>query len=314
LALLSKESAIITPLLIVLVSVYLKLKSSKKYSFKLLIEEVILESKKIIPFIILTAGYLYFRIFHYGLASGDSYIWDFSPRVINTLFWYGLWSFNLPELLVDFIGPGININPNLFKYWSNEIIPVVILFASQIIILLIVFIKNIKKQYNSVQLVTFGAFWFIISLLPVMFLPLHKFSFYLTIALVGVIFIIVNVLKNAGRKVIFLFCFLWLTTSFLTLKLTENTHWITRGAQTAKRVDDYFRENEDLSEKYNKIVFVDTDKDNELPWKPTEIVKASLSDRNYFEVFHPGQFEVYYGNENLREDAYIIGARQFIGY
>ena len=313
-ALLSKETAIVTPFLIAVSYLYLEIKNLKKIKLLRILKVIKSLGIVLLPFIFLTLIYLYFRIFYYGLASGDSYIWDFSPSVFNTLFWYGLWSMNLPELLVDFIGSGFVVNANLFRFWSKEIIPILVLFLLQILIILYLLINKLKSIKGLIPVIVLAAFWFTTSLLPVLFLPWHKFSFYLTLAILGLFLLIMSLLENAGKKVIILFCLLWLATSYMTLKLTEETHWITRGAQTAKRVDNYFRENNDILEMHPTITFVDTDKDGDLPWKPSEILKASLSDENYYKVFHPKEFVVYYGNEFITDDAYIIEARQFIGY
>src|SRR4030042_2224546 len=314
LSLLSKETALITPFLIIGVTLYLELKELRKYSLREIVKCLLKYSRKLLPFYLLAGIYLYFRIFYYGLATGDSYIWDFSVRVFNTLFWYGLWSLNLPEMIVDFVGPGINLNPNLLKFWSKEIIPVFILLMVQIFVLITLLIKNVTYIRKSLPLLFFALFWFCVSLLPVLFLPLHKFSFYLTLALVGVVLTIVSLLENAGKKTVILFCVLWLVSSFFTLKLTEKTHWVTRGAQTAKSVNDYLQDNKEFLAKYSKIAFIDTEKDSNLPWKPSEIVRSSLSDQNYFKVFYPGQFNVYYGYDNIPEDALKIEARQFTGH
>lgn len=311
LALTSKETGVITPFLIFISGIYLKM--SNKYSFKFSgIKEILFsEVRRSIAHFLILFIYMYFRIFHYGFVSGDSYIWDFSSRFINTLFWYALWSFNIPEMLQDFIGPGLNINQNLFKFWSGEIIPILTLSGLCILICVILLIKEVNK---NIKLFIFTLLWFLLSILPVLFLPLHKFTYYLTIPLIVLTLYISYLLTRIKINYLtYLFITFWLIGSFVTLGLTRQTHWVTKGAQTAKNADDYFQKNKELLLN-KKIVFIDTDKDSDLPWKPTQILKASLSDQNYFKVFHPDRFIVYYGNEFISDNAIIIEARQFIGY
>jgi len=313
LALLSKEVAVVTPLLIFLTVTYVKFNKNNLHPKSMLL--ILWETfKKLFPYIIVTGIYLFFRIFYYGFAEGDSYIWDFSPRFLNTLFWYGVWSLNMPEMLVDFVGAGFSINPNLFRYWSKEITPIFILFGLQVVFIIMIAIKKLINKSIDKNNLIFGVLWFSVSLLPVLFLPLHKFSFYLTLATVGVAAVISSLMINVSKGCITVFCILWFTTSYMTIKLTEKTHWITRGAETANRVNNYFQDNIDKLKDFKRIVFIDSNKDIELPWKPSEILKTSLSNQNYFDVYYPGIFDVCYGNECIIGSAYTVEGRQFIGY
>ncbi len=259
------------------------------------------------------------RISSYGFAQGESYIWDFSPRVLNTLFWYGLWSLNLPEMLVDFVGPGLKFNPNLLKYWANEIIPIFTLFVTLLISvfsLVIVNLKRFKKKELFIYLFSFA--WFVITLLPVLFLPWHKFTFYLTLPLFGVVFSLAFAIKQSKfpKIAIFTFMAIYFSLSVLTLTLTTKTHWITQGSKTARNVYNYLNENIKESRSV-KVIFYDTSEDSDLPWSPSEVLKDVLSDDNFFSVFHGGKITpVYLHAEEIEEDVEGIKlpARQFLGY
>src|SRR3990172_4012767 len=187
LSLLSKETAVVLPLCLFLIYIFFKL---TKKSAPLPINRLIASTA---PYFLILIFYFYFRFAYYGFATGDSYVWDFSvKRAVNTLGWYGLWSFNLPEMLVDFVGPGFHFNPNLFKYWSSQIIPILTLFLLELFLLSAAvykfFSSSIRKlEIRNLKLVIFGTSWFLITLLPVLFLPLHKFTFYLTLPLMGVV-------------------------------------------------------------------------------------------------------------------------------
>lgn len=312
LALLSKETAVVLPLALFLVYFYLNKTRQISFSLKKL-------TGVLSPYILLLVIYFYFRIFHYGFAEGDSYIWDFSiGRTINTLGWYGLWSLNLPEMLVDFVGPGLKFNPNLFKFWSREIIPIFVLFGTLLAGIGYMIIKNYKKLINrkSLILILFCLSWFIITLLPVLFLPLHKFTFYLTIPLVGAAIAISYLLvPDHERPITTLFLAAWLSLSIVTLTLTAKTSWITKGQETARRIHNYFLENTRTLEQYKTIVFYDTEKDKELPWSPSETLKVILSDQNYFKVFWNDKFIAkYYNSKSGGEGKIMLQARQFLGY
>ncbi|MCJ7805549.1 glycosyltransferase family 39 protein [Patescibacteria group bacterium] len=306
LALMSKETAVVLPFILTLLFFY-----SRNQKAGLPVKRF---AGLIMPYFLILSGYFYLRVFHYGFATGDSYIWDFSiKRVVNTLGWYGLWSFNLPEMLVDFVGPGLHLNPNLFKFWSSQIIPIFILFVVETVSIFFLTFKSKILNRKSTILILFCVAWFIITLVPVLFLPLHKFTFYLTLPLVGVVMLVGYLIINLKSRIINLFLItIWLLLSILTLRLTYQTNWITQGAKTAKNVYVYFQTNAE-NYKGKTIVFYDTKDDSTLPWSPTQVLKDVLSNNNFFKVFYPGGISVVYGGK-VGSNTIAIPSRQFLGY
>lgn len=310
LALLSKETAIIIPGVLVLVYGFLKLRKDKVIQIK----KVILALS---GFVVILLVYLYFHFFLYGLAQGESYIWDFSSRFINTLVWYGLWSLNLPEMLVDFVGPGLRFNPNLFRFWSKEITPIFLLFGAVMtsISYLILKVRKILKK-EDFQIIIFSLFWFVLTLVPVLFLPLHKFTYYLTIPLIGVVLAISYLIEKANKTNIFklVFASIWIYLSIFTLQLTKETHWISQGAEVARNAHTYFNEQE-VRENIMFVDFYDTGEDEELPWSPSELVKVVLSQDNFFQVFFEDKFELLQEGASQPEENIIrVKARDLLNY
>jgi hypothetical protein len=158
----------------------------------------------------------------------------------------------------------------------------------------------------------FAVLWFGITLLPVLFLPIHKFTYYLTLPLVGVVLILGYLFEEAkiSKVGIILFLTIWTIMSVLTIRLAIQTSWVTQGEKISERVDLYFKQNEsNLALK--SIVFVDTSKDASLPWSPTATVKTALSGNSFFDVFYPKlAANVFYTG---RGDV-TIESRQFLGY
>lgn len=316
-SLMSKETAVVLPFVLVLIHIYLTLTKQIKVPVRTLV-------LSLFPYIFILGFYLFLHFRYFGLVSGDSYVWNFAPsRALNTLGWYALWTLNLPEMLVDFIGPGLHLNPNLLKYWSNEIIPIFILFALQILIILVSLFKFISadRSVNKKRwlLIVFSLFWFIATLVPVLFLPVHKFTYYLTLPLIGIVLILGYLLDKAevGKIVIGLFLGVWTIASLLTLHLTFQTNWITQGAKISEKVYLYFSQNT-ASKTAKNIVFVDTSEDKSLPWSPTQTLKTVLSDKSFFDVFYPKLSEKinYSGLENIptASGTEVIKSRHFLGY
>ncbi|MCL4367001.1 glycosyltransferase family 39 protein [Patescibacteria group bacterium] len=309
LALFSKETAAVLP--IVLLSIYFLeyWESKKTIAFRDLV-------RIFTPFILTIISYLYLHIFKYGLAQGDSYVWIISPRLINTLVWYALWSFNIPEMLVDYIGPGLHINPNLFRYYSEQIIPILSLFMLLVISILFITVRSYQKyKVTDKKIIIFGMMWFILGLLPVLFLPWHKFTIELTVPLFGLLLTLTVILDKAPRLVMIVIVLLFFVTSVLTNNLTYQTHWIVQGAKTAQRTLNFLNGLGLDSAKVYTVEFYDLPKDKGLPWSPTEQLKTILSDQNFFEVYFPQEINVVYkGTSQLDVGIITIPSRQMLDY
>jgi hypothetical protein len=117
LALLSREGAISLPFVLLIIS---PLFPTKK-------------GKSLLPFFVILFFYLLLRIGLGYMPTEKNYILSFSPKnIFNNFFWYILWSFGLPEMLLDFIGPGLKINPNFVNWYLIH--GVIFLFSMLILI------------------------------------------------------------------------------------------------------------------------------------------------------------------------------------
>ena len=297
-ALMSKETAVTLPLVLVLI-----------YWFKKGAHELKTIAKLSIPYWAILLVYAAFRIKFYGFTSGESYVWDFSVRLFNTLGWYGLWSLNIPEMLIDFVGPGLKLNPNLLLYWGSQFRAIFSLFGLSILAIMVAFVFKSKTFKKDLKIYTFGILWFVVTLLPVLFLPLHKFSFYLTIPLSGIV-LMLGQLFSKQKILVLLFSVFWVFASVFTLRITRETNWITQGELVSQRVYEYFSKNRtNLINKH--IVFVDTPSDIGLPWSPTTVIRQALSDSNFFYVYFP---ELAKNISYSSGTGYTVESRQFLGY
>ena len=311
----SKEFAITLPGLAVLLYGYLWFKKETKLNFLNLF-------KCLIPFGLICFIYGVLKLKFYGFGGRDSYIWQFSPGVLfNSLSWYGLWSLNLPEMFVDYVSFDGKINPDLWKYWSKQIIPIFVLFGIMILFLIyslwLVFIEK-KKKIQVFLMFAFG--WFFIYLLPVLFLPWHKFAMYLTIPLVVVsasIALLINNFKKQKALLIGVFLLIYFFLSYFSLKLSFQTNWITCGARIARKVYIFINDNYYGPAKPIVIAFYDQKSNEELPWKGSQQLKVILSDQNFFEVYYDGVIKAEYLTENdiSTSSADIkIPTSKFLGY
>lgn len=184
LALLSKETAIIFPGLLILTDWFTNRNPIRRFKFYL-------------PTAIITVVYLYFRIFVFKSTEGDSYIFDPSLRKLaNTLMWYFLWSLGTPEFLVDYVGSGLKVVPKFFlefPVWSK-----LILFQLGLVfsIFTVAILTSFNHLRSTIKPYLFGIGFFIVSLLPVLFFPWHKFTHLLTLPLIGFTLILATAINN----------------------------------------------------------------------------------------------------------------------
>lgn len=145
---------------------------------------------KVLPFFIILAAYLYLEITIIGFPAGETqYKAVFSIKsVMNSYMWYTGWALGLPETLIDFVNPGFKLNPSLMRYWGNYYLIIFPAFFVSIFLLIIKIFSfppgpwaNRPRRWEAKvdKKLAFLIFWYLVSLAPVILLPLHKSTQYL---------------------------------------------------------------------------------------------------------------------------------------
>lgn len=259
LAITSHEIVIILPFILLLLS----LTSSKKSLKDLL---------KLSPFFILAAFILYIDIVKIGFStSEEQYHFILNPKsFINSFAWYLAWALGLPETLIDFVQPGLKLNPVLMRYWGNYykiILPAFFLSISLIFsIFVYLFIKS-KKVFKDKNFLFF-FFWFPIGIFPVIFLPAHKSTHYLVFVLPAFWAVIgylnlkfldklrITHPKIAPTILIILFTSLF-TLSVTSIKLEDTTYWAAGRGRLAEKIINQVRSTYPTLPKESSIYFTD---------------------------------------------------------
>jgi hypothetical protein len=269
LALLSRETAVVFPALFFL------LDWGKKE----------INLKKLAPFLFIVILYLILRLGIFGGTIGESYVWDFSIKSsLNTLAWYSLWSLGAPELLVDYISSGVNIIPRFysdFPAYSYVILLSVILTAVSFFIVLIRNFRDIGRNIISY----FGIF--LIGILPVIFLPWHKFALELTISLIGFSLFFSALLIKERIKIISiitlcLFILLNLETNFINYK----TNYSIKRADLSREVFNYFTLNYAQPPLDSYFEFVNDTPNYGKSWGSSKQIADATSQSNMFKVMY----------------------------
>jgi hypothetical protein len=299
LALLSKETAIVLPLLILIFNFP---SIRKKFT-------------TFVPFIIFSIVYLYLRFFVFGMAQGDSYVWNFSPaKALNTLSWYTLWSLGTPEFLVDYIGSGFRPIARFytdFPLWWPVILG---LLLSTLILLATLFVKKIKQiDFQFLQYLLL----FLIPLVPVIFLPQHKFALELGLPLVGFSLLLVSLLPSKKTLLSILFLVLFAVLNLLMNYLTYTTHYSVNRGLVSRSVYRYLNQNYSTLPEGRSFDFVNDVGDYGSAWGQSKQISQSLSGSDFFKVYYKNQdVKVYYQDmveeipSNIKP--ILIGSKQFL--
>lgn len=277
LALGSKETAVVFPIILIGLKITLK-------DFSV---------KRLLPFLSFTLVYLFLRIYLFGLASGDSYIWNFSlPKALNTFGWYTIWVLGAPEFLVDYIGSGVKIIPRFFSQfpiWSKIILLTIFLTVTSFIVLL-VRIRKLDK------LVIFGSVVYLAGLAPVIFLPQHKFTLELTLSLWGFSLVLAWILEKNKKTISAIFIAIFLITNLCSYIISYQTSYILSRGRISKVVINIL--NTSYPEKVNKPFLIANSIDlsqTSKEWGDSKQIAQAVSNGDLFKVYYKNlDIDVYY--------------------
>ncbi len=234
LALASHELSVILPILLAGL-IFINSKSTKSFLLKSL--------TTLWPYILTLFTYLTLNLKVIGFSHSEVQyqpVFD-AAKTINTLSWYGFWSLGLPEMTVDFVRPGLKLDPRLMRFWSSyfKLIFPAFFFSLAAIFLAAVRLltTNHKKIFNKKLL--FLLAWFFLSLFPVIFLPLHKKTYYLAPALPAFWMAVVYIVYSSKAHLFYLLAISLLVLNITSIKLGEKTYpAIQRGKISKKLIED----------------------------------------------------------------------------
>lgn len=200
LGLLSKEVAIVAPIIMILAT----LKIEGKLNLLKLV-------KRLFPVGMVGLLYVAFRLFG-GLHIQSEYNLLLNSSVLSTLRWYLLFGYGAPEELVRYGLPRMAINFTNFIHdygWQG------IVTGFTPVIFSIYAIWRAKQNWIYV-------IWWFVALLPVMFLANHRYPHYVDLALVPMILLLLE--NNTRRTQVILGIFL-VFVSLVSINLSEISHW-----------------------------------------------------------------------------------------
>jgi len=277
LALMSKETAVVLPGILVLLYLY---RIRKNILHRLI--------TAILPFTIILIIYLLAHFFYYGIASGPSYKIILGKPTLNILFWYFIWALSTPNILIDFAGPGIKINQIFFQVAQINGLIYILFFPALIILGCILLISLIfssikSNKFEQIRLIMLGILWFVIGLIPLIIFPLHKLATEQAFSLTGLslalgVVVYRGFLEGKIKKLFsILFLVIYLAIVINSVFLATRTHWIVRSARQAENVIGYFQKNyNNLSD--NAIIYFKNGKVKIPEWGSSRQIYLALGE------------------------------------
>lgn len=269
-ALMTFEIAVVTPVLLILTFFF----NNKKVLLK-----------PIIPYVILSASYIVFRLLVNTAPTSGDYLLALDSNILNNFRGYLMWSLNWPEELKAQMVSFFRFNPLYISEFYAYFYP----YVFGLIAVLLVFMSwAILSGAKKIRIYAFAAgVWFTASLLPVLFFPKHSFPYYLPVPLLGFLLVLATIVKKAmttkgpkstlAKITLLLFVVMWIWTSERTSSLNQKIHWAPRRAILAKVAVEraqtqghaarnliYVGDNEELKWALNnqdamRVVFMDTE-------------------------------------------------------
>jgi len=240
LAIASHEQSYVIPFLLTFLTViYKKAKGLRNYI------------QILVPFFLILLVYIFLNYKVIGYSKSEiQYQTQFNlKRTVNSLVWYSGWAIGAPEMLIDFMPTLTSLDPRLMRFWGNYFRIILPSFLISITILFVFTILLFVKQKKVVFNPKFGflVFWFVIGLLPVIFLPLHKSGHYLTPVLPpfwGIIaYIVYNFYKyykkyspHLSKSVIVILVLLLVALSSTSAILGKNFYWASQRGKIAEKL------------------------------------------------------------------------------
>ncbi len=303
LALASKESAVVFPLILFIFS---KIKSVKKLSH-------------LVPFIAVLAAYLPLRLLVLGTEAvgGQAYVWNFSPfRAIHTFSWYSIWNLGAPEMLLDYVSSGLRILPQYFTAFP--------IWGWWLLILLLITIATWIFVFWRAKVWRNKYFWLIIagyavSLLPIIFLPGHKYVLgqSMTLLMLSGLVSFISTRQTIRWSQIMLGIFLLL--NIVSLRLYHQAHYSIHRPQIARQVSEYFNQNYPSLNDDTVVVFTNDELAPVATWGVSRQVSQAINFNHMLSIMypnHPQPIMVYEDDpesiKNLPDNILEIPSSQFL--
>jgi len=276
-SLLSLETAVIAPLLLLLILFFQKQLSPKKI-FRIFFHFAIV------------GFYLLYRFVIFRIPAEGTYTVGLSTQTIKNLITFFLWLFNFPEASIVHLRPNHYLLTIVDSWFAETFQTYSVFLTSSVIFWAFFFIwtifTNLKKLKNILY---FSTFWFLIGIIPTIVIPKRAYPYYPIVSQIGLwIFLSYLITKTKNRVMNFLALAFFIVGTIWAIRFNFDNHWIFASSGSAS---DYYQ-------KYIKIEKAIVDK-REIYWQIDDLASQNaLLNGLAFNVFSDNYSQKFYLNEN----------------
>lgn len=299
-ALLSKDTAIVAPIILFFLQNINFIIDMKKKKSHFKIKQFLTKNLDFLFSLLFVFIYLYIRfyLFDRQMLNDESYQLSFSIKEILTGFYfYFWWLMGAPELIQDYMPKFYLFLPRFFTDFGLQAYLLIILALLLFILLIINFVMAYKKikKIRNLKKILFALIFIFFGLLPVMFLPNHRFTIQLGLPILGLAMFLAVILDSHKKMYLtYLTVILFLSLNFLNIKMSEKSHYSTTRAKISEKVSNYFLTNYHQI-KPNTVFFITNGET-----LGHEIASWGSSRQLAFALWHENFIQAFYKDKTLK--------------
>lgn len=249
------------------------------------------------PFIFFSIIYLFLRSNLSSLPQIPEYKVVFNLESIKALFWYLLWTFNIPEEFKKQIVNNLLIFNKTFikEYWFlilKSFLGFALIFIVGIILPVILSFK--EKISLDLRFIVFTFIWFLTGIFPVLLLPNHTFSMYLALASIGLYLLISYlILKIPNKTLVLLLILIWIFTSYTSISFYRDNSWMVESQRFAR---------EFTSRMFERFPTLPSNSTVLFPLQDGRYIQAILDQNAIKAVYNDPSLKIYFDKSKIIND------------
>jgi len=330
LALLSKETAILYIVFLVLINALINRKEIKNLRKDLVGIYLPLISYIVVPVVF----YLLFKYSLQYVTALDNYKMSLSPKqVINNSLWYFLWAWGLPNFLPEYMRSiFFKFTADFWKLFKDKSFLVYfysysayffIFLGSSVVYIL----ANLKKIKEIFLMKIFVLVSFFVFLGPILFFP-HRWMIRLTLPLIFISLFQAYILslfyknKPVFKASFILLIVLYAITNYFGVKLHESSSLYLLESRFVTNADHIFKKYSSQIQKHPVLYFTDFVYNKKIkkkiyyrPWGGSKKLDNTFHGQYFLDYYFPGKkMKAIYGytTENIPKNAYVIHSELFL--
>lgn len=220
LALLSKETAIMTPVLAVVLTMLPSLKFSPLKRWR-----------DFLPYVLVGLGYIFLRT-SVPLSVQSEYHFVFGTHALSTLRWFFLFGYGAPE---EWLRYGLAGGALAWQGILRDYGLLGYLNLGSTLFLLIITLVSALRTVRTARFWLYLSWWFL-GLAPILFLQNHRYPHYLDLSLIPLLLLTLEPLRRLRPLVLGVF----LLASITAVMISTRSHWTLGRSVISARVISYF--------------------------------------------------------------------------